>query len=294
MNRFCLAGCAVAGLVLTPALARAAIRIDYSDLLPPVSFAISGGQTGFTGFNQSTDLTKDQPNLPLADTSGEVSANADLLYITNLDPGLSYPDPQVSVDVTTSVPEGPGTKVVRFGASAEVDIYFEVDEADLPPSEQPDTIQVGIVGKFIGSATAGSDAAVYIYDHTDADPNPVKSTDLATAGAGTFDLLFDAEPYVEYEVRYLASAGGCITNNPIETCSNTTPATYIAGIDPGVIVDPALTADGDYVLTMSAGLEPSATTAPEPSTWAMMLLGFAGLGFAGYRRRHKLAGTANH
>ena len=25
-------------------------------------------------------------------------------------------------------------------------------------------------------------------------------------------------------------------------------------------------------------------TVPEPSTWAMMLLGFAGLGFAGYRR----------
>src|ERR1700677_4605761 len=26
------------------------------------------------------------------------------------------------------------------------------------------------------------------------------------------------------------------------------------------------------------------TAAPEPSTWAMILLGFAGLGFAGYRR----------
>jgi PEP-CTERM motif len=25
------------------------------------------------------------------------------------------------------------------------------------------------------------------------------------------------------------------------------------------------------------------TSAPEPSTWAMMLLGFAGLGFVGYR-----------
>jgi PEP-CTERM motif len=24
---------------------------------------------------------------------------------------------------------------------------------------------------------------------------------------------------------------------------------------------------------------------PEPSTWAMMLLGFAGLGYAGFRRR---------
>ena len=30
-------------------------------------------------------------------------------------------------------------------------------------------------------------------------------------------------------------------------------------------------------------------TAPEPSTWAMMLAGFAGLGFAGYRARRTLA-----
>jgi hypothetical protein len=28
---------------------------------------------------------------------------------------------------------------------------------------------------------------------------------------------------------------------------------------------------------------------PEMSTWAMMLIGFAGLGFAGYRRRGALA-----
>jgi hypothetical protein len=27
--------------------------------------------------------------------------------------------------------------------------------------------------------------------------------------------------------------------------------------------------------------------APEPSTWVMMLLGFAGLGYAGYRRTRK-------
>jgi hypothetical protein len=32
-------------------------------------------------------------------------------------------------------------------------------------------------------------------------------------------------------------------------------------------------------------MEGSPTTIPEPSTWLMMLLDFAGLGFAGYRRR---------
>jgi hypothetical protein len=31
---------------------------------------------------------------------------------------------------------------------------------------------------------------------------------------------------------------------------------------------------------------------PEPSTWAMMLVGFAGLGYAGYRQRQKLGVAA--
>jgi hypothetical protein len=34
----------------------------------------------------------------------------------------------------------------------------------------------------------------------------------------------------------------------------------------------------------NASFSLSGSPVPEPSTWAMMLLGFAGLGFAGYRR----------
>jgi hypothetical protein len=42
-------------------------------------------------------------------------------------------------------------------------------------------------------------------------------------------------------------------------------------------------AEGDQlVLDVTAG---SAPVVPEPSTWAMMLLGFAGLGFAGWQRK---------
>jgi hypothetical protein len=36
----------------------------------------------------------------------------------------------------------------------------------------------------------------------------------------------------------------------------------------------------------------AAAVAPEPSTWAMMLLGFAGLGFAGFRVSRKGAAFA--
>jgi hypothetical protein len=48
-----------------------------------------------------------------------------------------------------------------------------------------------------------------------------------------------------------------------------------------------LVAEGD-----PSGGEPDLTfegnAIPEPSTWAMMLLGFAGVGFAGYLQRQKL------
>jgi PEP-CTERM motif len=45
-------------------------------------------------------------------------------------------------------------------------------------------------------------------------------------------------------------------------------------------------ADGAADYTSASGLS---LTAPEPSTWAMMILGFAGLGFAGYRKARKAA-----
>jgi PEP-CTERM motif len=55
--------------------------------------------------------------------------------------------------------------------------------------------------------------------------------------------------------------------------------------DYGVVV----WADGAGDYTSSIGLS---LTAPEPSTWSMMILGFAGLGFAGYRKSHKAAAIA--
>jgi hypothetical protein len=50
--------------------------------------------------------------------------------------------------------------------------------------------------------------------------------------------------------------------------------------------------DGATTPTFNAAFSLSGAVVPEPSTWAMMLLGFAGLGFAGWRGRRKTAGAA--
>jgi hypothetical protein len=51
--------------------------------------------------------------------------------------------------------------------------------------------------------------------------------------------------------------------------------------------------DGASVTTASGVFDNFVSaTVPEPSTWAMMLLGFAGLGFAGYRQRQKFAAAS--
>lgn len=47
------------------------------------------------------------------------------------------------------------------------------------------------------------------------------------------------------------------------------------------------TGEAFFSTTITSGSEISAV--PEPSTWAMMLLGFAGVGFMAYRRKSKLA-----
>ncbi len=54
-----------------------------------------------------------------------------------------------------------------------------------------------------------------------------------------------------------------------------------AGIDPTMV-------NG---WTQALEFQPQTPTIPEPSTWAMMLLGFAGLGFAGYRQAAKARAT---
>ena len=67
-----------------------------------------------------------------------------------------------------------------------------------------------------------------------------------------------------------------------------------AELDPRSALDPDWLRVGTDIVgrrpgrpAFNAAFSLSGAAVPEPSTWAMMLLGFAGLGFAGYRRARK-------
>jgi hypothetical protein len=61
--------------------------------------------------------------------------------------------------------------------------------------------------------------------------------------------------------------------------------TFGVTANPGGVIN--LQADQQYVAYLTvAGLSPAV---PEPSTWAMMILGFAGVGLLAYRRRYQTA-----
>jgi hypothetical protein len=48
----------------------------------------------------------------------------------------------------------------------------------------------------------------------------------------------------------------------------------------------------DGMVRYGDAVDVGVSSIPEPSTWAMMLLGFAGLGFAGYRASRKSVALA--
>jgi hypothetical protein len=67
---------------------------------------------------------------------------------------------------------------------------------------------------------------------------------------------------------------------------STNNSLYSAMVDPYIQIDPTFLAQyafGTFSLVFSSNVNLSSTI-PEPSTWAMMLLGLAALGFAGYRK----------
>jgi hypothetical protein len=106
----------------------------------------------------------------------------------------------------------------------------------------------------------------------------------ASSFGGTNNGAFTASTTLSglsYNVDYAIEMNALALVHPAGTAS--------AFLDPYLFLDPDLLAQGYSIITSDGiGNNPTVSSAvPEPSTWAMMIFGFAGLGFIAYRRKSK-------
>jgi hypothetical protein len=104
-------------------------------------------------------------------------------------------------------------------------------------------------------------------------------TIAAGSGANSFVMNGSVQGYGGNEFAVVMSV--------LVSTQQTGPLTGLAStyFDPFFFIDPTFAAaNPEYSLSFSSGIG-NVNAVPEPSAWAMMILGFAGIGFVAYRRK---------
>ena len=200
----------------------------------------------------------------------------------------NYVNPSVLASASQS---SDTTQICCKFADATVEYYFEV-YVPTTPSQIPPVIPVVVDLTAKGSVSTTGQSPFGQF--ADAELDIVNSNDLRAyyncAGGGQSDC--GTNPNV---------SSFSVVNQPLDIYANQLYLVYLnavveptdfnssvtASVDPFIGLDPStLALFPDAELILSPGVRQSAVdTVPEPSTWAMMLVGFAGLAFVGYRRR---------
>jgi hypothetical protein len=188
-----------------------------------------------------------------------------------------------------------GIALLAVGLSPAKAAIYLVDQGDLQSQQcWPDCVSFGsLTGSITTDGTLGvglSPSIITGWDLVLGDG--VHTASLTTENSqitGNFpnllsatrrELLFDFSP-----------ATCCGGQNNFEFCSLPISecryvVTIFAPVGPGrggIGISFGYTPNYESLIYLT-GVQPIGYAAPEPSIWAMMMLGFAGLGFAGYRR----------
>jgi len=120
----------------------------------------------------------------------------------------------------------------------------------------------------------------------------VSETGIFGPGSGSFYFLPDGSDNAAYNFRY---NNDTLTFDPITgpfVVGTNTLHFIVNNTNNGIFGGP----NGGHSALYFEGTVSFDTVSPvpEPSTWAMMLLGFAGVGFIAYRRKSKPAALAAH
>jgi len=194
------------------------------------------------------------------------------------------------------------------GASASVVLYSDFEEAPVAFGG------FGIFDTADGWTKGAGTSGIEVQDHAAGDPAPTggeqfveldsnsNSTmyyDFAAAGVFQVDFLFSPRPGIGplsnpislYLNGVLLAPPGTLTGGPLGTTLWAAYATNAFSAAAGDRLEFRAEGTSDSLGGYLDNIQIS-TAIPEPATWAMMLLGFGGLG-ALLRRRRSLAGFAS-
>ncbi len=239
-------------------------------------FAVGGAQTGPTSVN---------PGVPLVDLNYQIqefglldpSPSPNALY--TLDIGANDIG-----DALSAYAKNPAFDLSGFLSSAvantvgAIDTLYNGGARDLLYYEVPD---LSLVPAFEAGGALGGQLAMQFNDDVLAAIEPLEADELTVFDVPIFSAL---QTIVNYPDRFgfTNATSPCISGNfelPGTECADPGQTLFWDDEHP-TAAGQALTADLAYDVLTAA---PDPISTPEASTWAMMLIGFAGLAFA-YRR----------
>ena len=247
-------------------------------------YAFGGAQTGITNVNPGvppgtplpTDLVSQVADFSAASPGGalftlDIGAN-------DIGNALAAAATDPSFDTTTFLTQAIGNTVGAIDAlyadGMRNLLYFEVPDLSLVPA-------------FDEAGTAGGLLAKQFNEGVLAGIAP-----LETEGLTVFDVpIFNA---LEVLVNDPGKFGFTNVTDPCLSGDIFAPGTECSNPDQHLFWDSEHPTAAGYALTAELAVavlngQPDPITAPEPSTWAMMLIGFAGLGVVGWRTRRAAA-----
>jgi hypothetical protein len=237
---------------------------------------------------------------------------------------VQYNQGQVSASVDSSLQSKSVDSTGKTDVSAQISTEIEsaTASASVTVTLSPLPGLTATVSTVSDGTNSGADAIAQVTYHVEIVGEPglvdlgVQASSSASSsgsGGGTTELLVGLPgptiggPSEEHNFETDTQGGAAAGGFPESFSVNTTYTTQAdmpfavsmlvsaASGNPSVgsgsattILDPFFSVPTGYSIELSPGV---GNTVPEPSTWAMMLIGFAGLGYAGYRAARK-AGTA--
>ncbi|HEY6521671.1 MAG TPA: SGNH/GDSL hydrolase family protein [Roseiarcus sp.] len=239
------------------------------------NYAVAGATSAFAAIGGPTDI-----NLP------QQVAAFSAFALDHADPNALYVVMIGGNDVRNAALQGTGIDAVNNGVGTELTEISTLADEGAKHFLVVNVPNVGIIPEFAqDNPTLAPDATTFsqLYDTELASGLAELEPELAT---GT--TLQDFDLY-DYNAGLLAKAGELGFTNTTDRCYTNTPgsaATSAAcgpnaeNIDSFVYWDD-IHPTAPVQALWAQGFE---SAVPEPSTWAMLLIGFLGLGFAGYRR----------